>query len=73
MSKCSISSQEQIKTYFRSTSSQIEKHYMVLHIHKEGLDKMDLTELANELMARAAVCGERFSKFAKEEKIKVFF
>lgn len=46
---------------------------MVLHIHKEGLDKMDLTELANELMARAAVCGERFSKFAKEEKIKVFF
>ena len=45
---------------------------MVVHIHKERLDKMDLTELANnEFMARETVCGEEFDTFAKGENIKV--
>ena len=38
---------------------------MVLLIHEERLDKMDLIKLINEFVARETVCEERFGTFAK--------
>ena len=43
---------------------------MVLHIHKERLNKMDLTEQANEFTARKAVERD-LVHLQKGEKIKV--
>lgn len=51
MSERSFSALKRVKTYLRSTTSQDRlNHYMILHVHKELTDALDLKEVANEFV-----------------------
>ena len=53
MSERSFSALKRVKTNLRSTMNQDRlNHYMILHVHKELTDALDLKEVANEF-----VCG----------------
>ena len=52
VSERSYSTLRRVKTYLRSTMSQVQLNsIMTLHIHKELTDKLDLLEISNEFMA----------------------
>ena len=52
VSERSFSSLQRIKSYLRSTMNQDRlTHLMILHIHKESTDKLDLISIANEFVA----------------------
>ena len=49
MSERSFSTLRRVKTYLRSTMRQDRLNYlMILHVHKERTDALDLKEVANE-------------------------
>lgn len=51
-SERSFSALRQIKTYLRSTMAQLRLNsLMVLHVHKELTDKLNILEVANEFVA----------------------
>ena len=61
-SERSFSALRRVKTYLRSTMSQERlNHLMMLNVHKEQLDSLDLKKVANEFCAvrnyRAHVFG----------------
>ena len=50
-SKHSFSVLHRIKSYLRSTMTQLRlNHLMILNIYKEALDDMDLKSIANEFV-----------------------
>ena len=62
-SKCSFLAMRRIKTYLRSTMGQERlNHLMLLHLHKEKLDDLDLVYIANEFVKG---CEHRLSFFGK--------
>ena len=62
-SERSFSSLRRIKTYLRSTMKQERLNgLMVMHIHKERVDKIKLVDVAREFVSRSDV---RFFKFGK--------
>ena len=69
-SKRSFSALRRIKTYLRSTMSQNRlNHLMMLYVHKELLDKLELLDIANNFVDE---CHERrysiFEKFTESDK-----
>ena len=51
MSERSFSTLRRVKTYLRSTMCQDRLNYlMILHVHKERTDALDLKEVANEFV-----------------------
>ena len=63
MSERSFSLLRRIKTYLRSTMKQERLNgLMVMHIHKESVDKIKLMDIAREFVSRSDI---RFSKFGK--------
>ena len=51
MSERSFSTLRRVKTYLRSTMRQDRLNYlMILHVHKERTDALDLKEVANEFV-----------------------
>ena len=50
-SERSFSAMRRVKTYLRSTSGQMRtNNLMVLHVHKERTDSLDLVNVANEFV-----------------------
>ena len=63
VSKRSFSALRRVKTYLRSTMNQERlNHLMMLHIHRELTDQLNLVETANEF-----ICGNehRLTLFGK--------
>ena len=53
-----------IKSYLRSTMGQERlNHLMLLHLHKEKLDKLDLVFIANEFVSGSKHRLSFFGKF----------
>ena len=48
-SECSFSAVRRIKTYLRSTMSL--NHLMLLHVHKNYTDDLNLVDIANDFIA----------------------
>ena len=56
VSERSFSTMRRIKSYLRSTMKQSRlNHTMVLNIHKEELDILDMVAVANELLVRMSI------------------
>ena len=64
VSERSFSTLRRVKTYLRSTMSQVRLNsIMTLHIHKELTDKLDLLEIGNEFMAASNHRQHTLGKF----------
>ena len=51
-SKRSFSALRRVTTYLRSTMTQARlNNFMVLHVHKDRLDKIDLSQIGNKFIA----------------------
>ena len=62
-SERSFSALRRVKSYLRSTMRQDRlNHLMVLHIHDERTDELDLKEVANEFVGE---CEHRLRIFGK--------
>jgi len=67
-SKHSFSAMRRIKTYLRSTMGQERlNHLMLLHLHKDKLDDLDLVYIANEFVKGS---DHRLSFFGKFDTSK---
>ena len=63
-SECCFSAMRRIKSYLRSTMGQERlNHLMLLHLHKEKLDKLDLVFIANEFVSGSEHRLSFFGKF----------
>ena len=52
VSECSTSALHLIKTYLRTSMSQLKmNNLVVLHIHKQSLDQMNMVEVATDFVA----------------------
>ena len=65
-SECSFSALKHIKTYLRSsmTRSQLN-HLMILHVHKDMKDFLDLIHCANDFIGSSEHCLGIFGKFSQ--------
>ena len=64
VSERSFSAMRRIKTYLRSTMSQERlNHIMILHIHKELTDTLDLNYVGNEFRTKSDYRKAKFSTF----------
>ena len=63
-SERSFSALRRLKTYLRSTMTQERlNHLMILHVHKEATDSMDLDTVANEFVSGTEHRVSIFGKF----------
>ena len=63
-SERSFSALRRIKTYLRSTMKQERLNsLMVLHVHKDLIDALDLSQVANEFVEGNDTRKQRFGKF----------
>ena len=66
VSECSASALCLIKTYLRTSISQLRmNNVMVLHVHKQSLDQMNMVEVANNFAADSEHWLTLFGKFTK--------
>ena len=64
VSERSFSALKRVKTYLRSTTTDSRmNNLMVLHIHKERVDKLNLIEVANEFVEKNDRRRSLFGKF----------
>ena len=64
----SFSAIKRVKTYLRSTTSNNRlNHLMVLHVHKERVDELDLVSIANEFMGDSDIRKFNFGKFSHSD------
>ena len=69
-SERSFSTLRRVKSYLRSTMTQQRlNHLMVLHIHKERTDKIDIVSVANEFVAQREHRSSIFGKFTEADLI----
>ena len=62
-SERSCSALHRLKTYLRSSMSQQRlNHLMLLHVHKERTDALDLEEAAREFIVNSESTGNVFSE-----------
>ena len=60
----SFSALRRVKTYLRSTMSQERlNHLMVLHIHQDEVDKLDLRAIGNEFIGEMELRKRMFGHF----------
>ena len=51
VSERSFSALKRVKTYFRATTKEKRlNHLMILHVHKDRTDKIDLVDAANQFV-----------------------
>ena len=63
-SERSFSALRRIKTYLRSTMKQERLNSLiVLHVHKDLIDALDLSQVANEFVEGNDTRKQRFGKF----------
>ena len=63
-SECLFSALRRVKTYLRSTMSQKRLNYlMVLHIHQEAADELDLKAIGNEFVGDLELRKRMFGHF----------
>ena len=63
-SERSFSALRRVKTYLRSTMSQKRlNHLMILHIHQEAVDKLDLKAIGNEFVGELELRKRLFGHF----------
>ena len=68
VSERSFSALRRIKTYMRATMTQKRlNHCMLLHIHKEKTDELDLLWLGNEFTKPVANRCRNFGKFSEAD------
>ena len=68
VSERSFSALRRIKTYMRATMTQTRlNHCMLLHIHKEKTDELDLVWLGNEFTKPVQNRYRNFSKFSEAD------
>ena len=61
-----FSAMRRLKTYLRSTMQQKRlNHVMVLHLHKERLDKLNLVDIGNEFVRESEHRARVFGSFAE--------
>ena len=64
-SECSFSALRRVKTYLRSTMSQSRlNHLMILHVHKECTEKLDLMKVASDFVQNNDHRYNLFGKFS---------
>ena len=69
-SKRSFSTLRRVKSYLCSTVTQQRlNHLMVLHMHKERTDKIDIVSVANEFVAQREHRSSIFGKFTDADLI----
>ena len=66
VSERSFSALKRIKSYLRSTTSN--NRLMVLHVHIDKLDKLDLVKVAIDFVARVDYCRQVFGVFTTNDK-----
>ena len=67
-SERSFSTLRRVKSYLHSTMTQQRlNHLMVLHIHKERTDKIDIVSVANEFVAQREHRSRIFGKFKEAD------
>ena len=63
-SECSFSALRRVKTYLRSTMMQERlNHLLVLHMHKERTDGVDLKDIGEKFVAGSEQRLRNFGKF----------
>ena len=63
-SERTFSALRRVKTYLRSTTRQDRlNHLMILHVHKDRTDALDLKEVANEFVSGSEHRLRIFGKF----------
>jgi hypothetical protein len=63
-SERSFSALRRVKTYLRSSMGQMRlNNLMVLHVHKDLTDALDLNEVGNEFVGNKEVRMRLFGKF----------
>jgi hypothetical protein len=73
VSERSFSALKRVKSYLRSTTGQNRlNHLMVLHVHKEETDSIDIVEVANTFVGDTKARKELFGKFSQKDLPKIF-
>ena len=68
VSERSFSALKQVKTYLRLTTGEGRlNHLMLLHVHKELADSIDMVEVANLLVGDNQQHKQLFRKFSKND------
>ena len=63
-SERSFSALWRVKTYLRTTMTQECLNYlMIIHVHKERTDALDMKTLLNEFVDKSEHCTRIFAKF----------
>ncbi len=63
-SECSFSAMKRVKSYLRSTMTQDRlNNLMILHVHQEYTDSINLTEVANDFVSRSDRRSQVFGHF----------
>ena len=69
ISERSFSALRRMKTWLRSTMNQTRLNWcMVLHIHNDDTDKLNIVDVANEFVSRNSTRSHIFGRF-----VKIFF
>ena len=64
----SFSTLKRVKTYLRSTTREGRlNHLMLLHVHKELADSIDMVEVANLFVGDKQQRKQLFGKFSKND------
>ena len=67
VSERSFSAMKRVKTYLRSTTSDCRlNHLMVLHVHKDRTDSLNMVEVANAFVEQNDSRHPIFSVFKKD-------
>ena len=66
ISERSFSALKRVKTYLRSTMKDNRlNHLMILHVHKNKTDALDLISIANTFVRESSDRNERFGTFKR--------
>ena len=67
VSERSFSALRRVKTYLRATMAQeMLKHFMVLHVHKDLTDKLNLNGTGNQFVGQSEHRLALFGSFSKK-------
>ena len=73
VSEHSFSALKRVKTYLRSTTGEGRlNHLMLLHVHKELADGIDMVEVANLFVGENQQNKQLFGKFSKNDLLMKF-
>ena len=74
VSEHSFSTLKRVKTYLRSTTGEGSlNHLMLLHVHKELADGIDMVEVANLFVGDNQRRKQLFGKFSKKQTADEFY